>query len=146
MSLQDSDARCWAHRPSCLSLYTEQEEARCLWWDQCQETRGIVTADVPTDPESGRRNYWNKWILKSSSQMHKCSHAAPSRFRDAAGGIYCNYCRPHTDAHMRDVRANEEYRCYCHTRAKSSSHKGWESIARTSLHHTTHHLNDSPHP
>lgn len=136
MSPWDSDARCWAHRPSCLSLCTEQEETRCLWWYQCQETRGVVMADVPTDPERGRRNYWNKWILKSISQMHKCSPATPSCFRDAAGGIYCNYCRPHTDAHMRNVRANEEYRCSCHTRAKSSSHKDWESIARISPHNT----------
>lgn len=97
---------------------------------------GAVTADVPTDPERGRRNYWNKWILKSISQMHKCSHATPSCFRDVAGGIDCNYCRPHTNAHMRNVRANEEYRCYCHTRAKSSSHKAWESIARVSPYNT----------
>lgn len=135
MALWDSDAQRWAHRPSCLSLCAEQEETRCLRWYRCQEVRGVVTADVPTDPERGRRNYWNKWILKSISQVHKCSPATPSCFQDAAGGIYCNYCRPHTDAHMRNVRANEEYRCYCHTRAKSSRHKDWESTARISSQH-----------
>lgn len=81
-------------QPLCLSLpvMNRKEPGVLTNLLQCQDTRGNISTDVPTDPERGRRKHWIKF--------HWCKNALmlPSTF-SGISRAYTVTTADHTHAH-----------------------------------------------